>query len=106
MTELADEAATLSSNVGMLNDLHHSLGLFNESFAGWLYALKMNAFCVEWPLVSGSLLCLPSSVFQPLLSIPPSFTSSKDHILPILILLSPFFHRLEDVEIAGRVLID
>jgi len=51
LTELADEAATLVSNIQHLNELHDALGTFNESFAGWLYALKMNAFCVEWPLV-------------------------------------------------------
>ena len=51
LTELADEAATLASNVQHLNELHDALGTFNEAFAGWLYALKMNAFCVEWPLV-------------------------------------------------------
>ena len=56
LTELVDEAATLSSNVQRLNELHDALGTFNESFAGWLYALTMNAFCVEWPLV-----CCPIS---------------------------------------------
>jgi len=55
LTELADEATTLASNIQHLNELHDALGIFNESFAGWLYALKMNAFCVEWPLV-----CPPS----------------------------------------------
>ncbi|ORY34846.1 DASH complex subunit Dam1-domain-containing protein [Naematelia encephala] len=50
LTELADEAATLAANVQHLNELHDALGTFNESFAGWLLALKMNAFCVEWPL--------------------------------------------------------
>ena len=52
LTELADEAATLSANIQNLNELHDALGTFNESFAGWMYALKMNAFCVEWPSVS------------------------------------------------------
>ena len=49
---LNDEAAMLEKNVQQLNELHDALGTFNESFAGWLYALKMNAFCVEWPQVS------------------------------------------------------
>ncbi|GFZ50053.1 hypothetical protein JCM24511_07806 [Saitozyma sp. JCM 24511] len=49
ITELADEAATLSTNIQRLNDLHDALGTFNEAFAGWMYALKMNAFCVEFP---------------------------------------------------------
>jgi DASH complex subunit DAM1 len=52
ITELADEAATLSTNIQRLNDLHDALGTFNEAFAGWMYALKMNAFCVEFPEVS------------------------------------------------------
>ena len=51
LTELADEAATLGANIANLNELHDALGTFNEAFAGWLYALKMNAFCVEWPVV-------------------------------------------------------
>jgi DASH complex subunit DAM1 len=50
--ELTDEAATLASNTQQLNELHDALGTFNESFAGYLYALKMNAFCVEWKQVS------------------------------------------------------
>ena len=58
LTELADEAATLAANTAKLNELHDALGTFNEAFAGWLYALKMNAFCVEWPQVS--ITCLGS----------------------------------------------
>jgi DASH complex subunit DAM1 len=50
LTELSDEASTLSSNIAHLNQLHDALGIFNEAFGGWMYALKMNAFCVEWPL--------------------------------------------------------
>ncbi|RSH93450.1 hypothetical protein EHS25_007806 [Saitozyma podzolica] len=34
ITELADEAATLSTNIQRLNDLHDALGTFNEAFAG------------------------------------------------------------------------
>ncbi|KAK1923702.1 DASH complex subunit Dam1-domain-containing protein [Papiliotrema laurentii] len=49
LTELSDEAATLATNVDKLNELHDALGQFNESFAGLIWALKMNAFCVEWP---------------------------------------------------------
>ncbi|ORX37862.1 DASH complex subunit Dam1-domain-containing protein [Kockovaella imperatae] len=49
MMELADEAATLAANIEHLNEMHDALGTFNESFAAWMYALKMNAFCVEWP---------------------------------------------------------
>lgn len=52
LIDLSDEATTLAGNVEKLNELHDALGTFNESFAGWLYAMKMNAFCVEWPEVS------------------------------------------------------
>ena len=51
LTDLSDEATTLAANLGKLNELHDALGTFNESFAAYLYALKMNAFCVEWPNV-------------------------------------------------------
>ncbi|WFD24621.1 DASH complex subunit dam1 [Malassezia equina] len=30
-------------------DIQQSLSTFNESFAAFLYGIKMNAFCVEWP---------------------------------------------------------
>ncbi|OCF46034.1 DASH complex subunit DAM1 [Kwoniella heveanensis CBS 569] len=49
LMDLSDEAATLSANVQQMTALHDALGTFNEAFAGYLYALKMNAFCVEWP---------------------------------------------------------
>ncbi|WWD20178.1 hypothetical protein CI109_104654 [Kwoniella shandongensis] len=49
LTDLVDEATTLSSNISQMTALHDALGTFNEAFAGYLYALKMNAFCVEWP---------------------------------------------------------
>lgn len=48
MVELADEAATLHSNIERLNALSDALDTFNESFASYLYAMRMNAFCVEW----------------------------------------------------------
>lgn len=56
MTDLADEAATLSANTSQMTTLHEALGTFNEAFAAYLYALKMNAFCVEWPEVSAFIL--------------------------------------------------
>jgi DASH complex subunit DAM1 len=52
MMDLSDEAATLASHLNHMNSLHESLGTFNEAFAGYLYALRMNAFCVEWTEVS------------------------------------------------------
>ncbi len=51
LMELVDESVTLASNIQQMTRLHDALGTFNESFAAYLYALKMNAFCVEWPLV-------------------------------------------------------
>lgn len=54
LAELNDEASTLAGNVAHLTELHNALGTFNESFAGYLYALKMNAFCVEWKQVGSS----------------------------------------------------
>ena len=51
LSELNDEASTLATNISHLTELHNALGTFNESFAGYLYALKMNAFCVEWDQV-------------------------------------------------------
>ncbi|GMK59478.1 hypothetical protein CspeluHIS016_0800840 [Cutaneotrichosporon spelunceum] len=48
LINLADEAATLSANIGRLNEMHTALDKFNEGFAAYLYALKINAFCVEW----------------------------------------------------------
>jgi hypothetical protein len=43
----------LAINVDKLNEMHDALGTFNEAFAGYMYALKMNAFCVEWDEVCG-----------------------------------------------------
>jgi DASH complex subunit DAM1 len=31
-----------------MNELHAALEQFNEGFSAYLYALKTNAFCVEW----------------------------------------------------------
>lgn len=52
MIELADEAAALSANLESLNALSDSLDAFNESFASYLYVMKMNSLCVAWPQVS------------------------------------------------------
>lgn len=48
LTDMADEAATLSTNLERLNGVYDALGKFNEGFAAYLYALKMNAFCIDW----------------------------------------------------------
>jgi DASH complex subunit DAM1 len=47
MIDLADEAAALHANLE-LNNMCDALDTFNEAFASYLYAMRMNAFCVEW----------------------------------------------------------
>jgi hypothetical protein len=48
LQDLVDESASLAHNIKNLSKLHDALGTFNDSFAAYLYALKMNAFCVDW----------------------------------------------------------
>ena|ERR1700761_5773591 len=48
LSNFADETETLHSNLEGLRDLEKSLRDFNEGFASYLYALKMNAFVTEW----------------------------------------------------------
>lgn len=52
-SDLGDELASLHANLENLNHLSDVLETFNESFASYLYALKMNAFCVEWEQAPG-----------------------------------------------------
>ena len=52
LENLADETEALHSNLEGLNALAESLETFNESFASYLYAQKINVFCVEWFQVS------------------------------------------------------
>lgn len=52
---LAEETAALHANLTDMADIHQSLSTFNESFAAFLYGIKMNAFCVEWPEVRAHL---------------------------------------------------
>ncbi|KAL2106862.1 hypothetical protein VUR80DRAFT_6096 [Thermomyces stellatus] len=47
--ELADSMADLEANLMHLQLMHESLARFGESFAGFLYGLNMNAFCVDFP---------------------------------------------------------
>ncbi|KAL2850931.1 DASH complex subunit Dam1-domain-containing protein [Aspergillus pseudodeflectus] len=47
--ELADSMADLEANFMHLQLMHESLTRFTESFAGFLYGLNMNAFCVDFP---------------------------------------------------------
>ncbi|KAF9270788.1 hypothetical protein L218DRAFT_983207 [Marasmius fiardii PR-910] len=49
MTEFTDEIDTLQSNIENMKRLSDSLGVFNESFASWLYIMDMNALTVDWP---------------------------------------------------------
>ncbi|KAL9110119.1 MAG: hypothetical protein Q9227_005313 [Pyrenula ochraceoflavens] len=46
--ELADSMADLEANFMHLQLLNESLGRFSESFAGFLYGLNVNAFCVDF----------------------------------------------------------
>ncbi|MBE3045247.1 hypothetical protein IMZ48_22380 [Candidatus Bathyarchaeota archaeon] len=49
--ELADSFADLEANLMHFQLMHESLARFGESFAGFLYGLNMNAFCVDFPEV-------------------------------------------------------
>ena len=46
---LAEETTALQDNLAQIADIQHALSTFNENFAAFLYGIKMNAFCVEWP---------------------------------------------------------
>lgn len=50
--ELSDSMADLEANFMHLQLMHESLARFNESFAGFLYGMNMNAFCVDFPEVT------------------------------------------------------
>ncbi|KAJ4412812.1 DASH complex subunit dam1 [Didymella pomorum] len=41
--------ADLEQNFVQLQLMHESLARFSESFAGFLYGMNMNAFCVDFP---------------------------------------------------------
>ncbi|KAF2658073.1 hypothetical protein K491DRAFT_625319 [Lophiostoma macrostomum CBS 122681] len=47
--ELSDAMADLENNFLSLQLMHESLSRFSESFAGFLYGMNMNAFCVDFP---------------------------------------------------------
>ncbi|KAL6705275.1 DASH complex subunit dam1 [Coniothyrium glycines] len=47
--ELSDAMADLEQNFVQLQLMHESLARFSESFAGFLYGMNMNAFCVDFP---------------------------------------------------------
>lgn len=48
-SELADSMSDLQTNFEHLGAIHDSIAGFNEAFASFLYGMKMNAFCVEFP---------------------------------------------------------
>lgn len=52
MRDIADDISSLHLNLEQVQGIHEALSVFNENFAMYLYGLKMNAFCVEWPEVS------------------------------------------------------
>ncbi|KAE9961293.1 hypothetical protein BLS_002690 [Venturia inaequalis] len=46
--EFSDGMADLEANFMHLQLMHESLSRFSESFAGFLYGMNMNAFCVDF----------------------------------------------------------
>ncbi|WFD03996.1 DASH complex subunit dam1 [Malassezia obtusa] len=46
---LAEETSALHENLAQMTEIEGALRTFNESFAAFLYGIKMNAFCIEWP---------------------------------------------------------
>ncbi|KAH7138091.1 DASH complex subunit Dam1-domain-containing protein [Dendryphion nanum] len=82
--ELSDAMADLEANFVQLQLMHESLARFSESFAGFLYGLNMNAFCVDFPETP-----LPESFKRPLnqnpdfsSSIGPGGTAGQDPAVP------------------------
>ncbi|KAF8652496.1 hypothetical protein AX16_004369 [Volvariella volvacea WC 439] len=49
MAELVEEVETLQTNVEAMKRLSESLATFNESFASWLYIMRMNSLTTDWP---------------------------------------------------------
>ncbi|PWY99774.1 hypothetical protein BCV70DRAFT_200686 [Testicularia cyperi] len=49
MSDLAEELSVLQLNLESVHAAHQDLESFNENFAMYIYGLKMNAYCVEWP---------------------------------------------------------
>lgn len=52
ISDLSYETSTLHSNLECIEEIDQALLTFDESFSMFLYGLRMNAFCVEWPEVS------------------------------------------------------
>lgn len=51
MSDFTDEVEALQSSVEEMKHLSESLATFNESFASWLYIMKMNSLTTDWPQV-------------------------------------------------------
>lgn len=49
LADLVDETSVLQANLEQVEAIQDALGTFNESFAMYMYGIKMNAFCVDWP---------------------------------------------------------
>jgi hypothetical protein len=55
-SELADAFSDLNANMQQIVGLGQDISRFNESFASFLYGLNVNAFCVDFPEVSMTVL--------------------------------------------------
>ncbi|CAI6338489.1 unnamed protein product [Periconia digitata] len=73
--ELSDAMADLEQNFVALQLMHESLSRFSESFAGFLYGMNMNAFCVDFPEAP-----IPESFARPQNN--PDFSSSVNRAEP------------------------
>lgn len=73
--ELSDSMADLEANFMHLQIMYESLSRFSENFAGFLYGMNMNAFCVDFSEVS--LLMRVSGLLQELIHIGHSGTDKR-----------------------------
>lgn len=58
LQEFSDAFKDLEDNFDQMQMVHESLSRFNENFSSFLYGLNMNAFCVDFPEVSITLIYL------------------------------------------------
>lgn len=75
--ELSDAMADLEQNFVALQLMHESLARFSESFAGFLYGMNMNAFCVDFPEVRSS---LPSQLERENIEANPSCSGTNSRV--------------------------
>lgn len=69
--------ADLEQNFVALQLMHESLARFSESFAGFLYGMNMNAFCVDFPEVRSS---LPSQLERENIEANPSCSGTNSRV--------------------------